>query len=102
MTIEEVVVTKKYNIYVSIDGRKFFDESDCLHYEKWLETNTRNIPTKEQFDSLKVGDKVYYRGKLYSVEYPPNHFEKDMVAIDDGRWNSDEVYYTEIDLIINE
>lgn len=99
MREEEVVVTNTYINYISSDERKFQDKDECLEYEKWLETNTRNIPTKEQFDSLKVGDKVYYRGKLYFVEYPPNHFEKDTVMIEDRRWDSDEVHYTELDLI---
>ena len=99
MRKEEVIVTTKHITYISNDERKFQDEGDCLAYEKWLETNTRNIPTKEQFDSLKVGDKVYYRGRLYFIEYPPNHFEKDTVMIEDRRWDSDEVHYKELDLI---
>lgn len=99
MTVEEVIVTKKYNIYVSIDGRKFHNKDDCLTYEKWLETNTRNIPTKEQFDSLKKGDKVCYCGVLMSMEYPPNHFGEDIANITDGGWCDEEVHYTELDLV---
>ena len=99
MREEEVVVTNTYINYISNDERKFQNKDECLKYEKWLETNTRNIPTKEQFDSLKVGDKVYYKGSLYFVEYPPNHFEKDTVTIGDRRWDIVEVHYTELDLI---
>lgn len=99
MREEVVVVTTKYTNYISNDERKFRCKDECLKYEKWLETNTRNIPTKEQFDSLKVGDKVYYRGRLCLVEYPPNHFEKDTVMIEEGKFDNDEVHYTELDLI---
>lgn len=102
MKIEEVIVTNKYNIFISKDGRKFHSKEDCLIYEKWLETNLRNIPTKEQFDSLKEGDEVYYCGILMYLEYPPNHFGQNIANISDGGWRDEEVHYMELDLSINE
>ncbi len=99
MTVEEVVVTKTYNIYISIDGRKFLDKNDCLEYEKWLSKNNRNVPTKEQFDNLKPGDKVLYRGNEFFIEWEPNKYDKDIVCISDGGWCDEEVHYTELDLI---
>ncbi len=99
MTVEEVVVTKTYNIYISIDGRKFLDKDHCLEYEKWLSENIRNVPTKEQFDNLKPGDKVLYRGKEFIIEWEPNKYDKDIVFISDGGWCDEEVHYTELDLI---
>ena len=99
MTVEEVVVTKTYNIYISVDGRKFLDKNDCLEYEKWLSVNNRNVPTKEQFDNLKPGDKVLYRGREFIIEWEPNKYDKDIVLITDGGWCDEEVHYTELDLI---
>lgn len=99
MRVEEVVVTKTYNIYISIDGRKFLDSESCLEYEKWLEENKRNVPTKEQFDNLKPGDKVLYRGKEFTIDWELNKFEEDIVCITDGGWCDEEVHYTELDLI---
>lgn len=99
MTVEEVVETIIYNIYISIDGRKFSDKDHCLEYEKWLSKNNRNAPTKEQFDNLKPGDKVLYRGRKFVIEWEPNKYDKDTVGITDGGWCDEEVHYTELDLI---
>ncbi len=54
--------------YVSIDKRIFDCEDECIEYEKWLETNSRNIPTKEQFDALKEGEQVLCGGRLFRLD----------------------------------
>ena len=88
--------------YVSIDKRVFDCKDECIEYEKWLETNSRNIPTKEQFDALKEGEQVLYRGRLFRLDCPPNKYGDGIANIDDGAWSSEEVYYLELDLIPEE
>jgi hypothetical protein len=88
--------------YVSIDKRVFDCKNECIDYEKWLETNSRNIPTKEQFDALKEGEQVLYRGRLFRLDCPPNKYGDGIANIDDGAWSSEEVYYLELDLIAKE
>ena len=88
--------------YVSIDKRVFDCKDECIEYEKWLETNSRNIPTKEQFDALKEGEQVLYRGRLFRLDCSPNKYGDGIANIDDGAWSSEEVHYSELDLIAKE
>lgn len=99
MTMSKVEYVVAKTEYLSIDNRVFKNEKKCIAYENWLENNNRNIPTKEQFNLLKAGEEVLYRGNQFILEYDAGKYKEEYVEITDNRWSNLEVHYTELDII---